>query len=73
MFMVFIMVLPRMTDSFHTGNGGNPGFGGYDLNSNMRMIFYPSIIGWTLLGVWLINLRVRMKSIEENRLSNGNQ
>jgi heme exporter protein C len=73
MFMVFIMVLPRMTDSLHPGNGGNPGFGGYDLNSNMRMIFYPSIIGWTLLGVWLINLRVRMKSIEENRLSSGNQ
>ncbi len=69
MFMVFIMVLPRLTDSLHPGNGGNPGFGGYDLNSNMRLIFYPAVIGWTLLGVWLINLRVRMRSIKENRLS----
>lgn len=67
MFMVFIMILPRMTDSLHPGNGGNPGFGGYDLNSNMRIVFYPAIIGWTLLGVWLINIRVRMKTIEENR------
>jgi heme exporter protein C len=73
MFMVFVMVLPRMTDSLHPGNGGNPGFGGYDLNSNMRMIFYPAIIGWTLLGVWFINIRVRMKSIEENRLSKSHQ
>jgi len=73
MFMVFIMVLPRMTDSLHPGNGGNPGFGGYDLNSNMRMVFYPAIIGWTLLGVWFINIRVRIKSIEENRLSKSHQ
>lgn len=70
MFMVFIMVLPRMTDSLHPGNGGNPGFGGYDLNSNMKIVFYPAIIGWTLLGVWLINIRVRMKLIEENRKMN---
>ncbi len=69
MFMVFIMVLPRLTDSLHPGNGGNPGFGGYDLNSNMRLVFYPAVIGWTLLGVWLVNLRVRMQSIKENRLS----
>jgi len=73
MFMVFVMVLPRMTDSLHPGNGGNPGFGGYDLNSNMKLVFYPAIIGWTLLGVWLINIRVRMKSIVENRLMKGNK
>ncbi|MCF8256052.1 MAG: cytochrome c biogenesis protein CcsA [Flavobacteriales bacterium] len=67
MFMVFIMVLPRLTDSLHPGNGGNPGFGGYDLNYNMKLVFYPAIIGWTLLGVWLLNVRVRLLNlIEEN-------
>jgi len=65
MFMVFIMVMPRLTDSLHPGNGGNPGFGGYDLNNGMKMVFYPAIIGWTLLGVWLVNLRVRLSEIEE--------
>lgn len=65
MFMVFIMVMPRLTDSLHPGNGGNPGFGGYDLNNGMKMVFYPAIIGWTFLGVWLINLRVRLSEIEE--------
>lgn len=68
MFMVFIMVLPRLTDSLHPGNGGNPGFGGYDLNDKMKLVFYPAIIGWTLLGVWLVNIRVRLQSIKENRL-----
>lgn len=65
MFMVFIMVLPRLTDSLHPGNGGNPGFGGYDLNDNMRRVFYPAIIGYTLLGAWLIDLRVRLLNLKE--------
>lgn len=65
MFMVFIMVLPRLTDSLHPGNGGNPGFGGYDLNDNMKLVFYPAIIGWTLLGVWLVNIRVRLTQLND--------
>jgi heme exporter protein C len=57
-------VLPRLTDSLHPGNGGNPGFNAYDLDSNLRMIFYPAIIGWTLLGTWIATLRVRARRIE---------
>ena len=30
MMIVFIGILPRMTDSLHPGNGGNPGFNSYD-------------------------------------------
>ena len=59
MMIVFIGILPRMTDSLHPGNGGNPGFSGYDLNSDMRMVFYPAVIGWTLMGVWIMNIKVR--------------
>ena len=47
-FMILIWILPRMTDSLHPGNGGNPGFSKYDLDSNMRMVFYPAIIAWTI-------------------------
>ncbi|MEZ5016682.1 MAG: cytochrome c biogenesis protein CcsA [Flavipsychrobacter sp.] len=54
-----IFVLPRMVDSLHPGNGGNPGFNAYDLNSKMRMVFYPAVIGWFLLGLWIANLRIR--------------
>lgn len=64
LLIVFLLILPRMTDSLHPGNGGNPGFGKYDLDSNMRLVFYPAIIGWTLLGVWMMNLGVRIKNIK---------
>lgn len=63
MMIVFIGILPRMTDSLHPGNGGNPGFGGYDLDSNMRMVFYPAVIGWTLVGVWITNLKIRYQML----------
>ena len=32
--VVLLFILPRLTDSLHPGNGGNPGFGGYDLDNN---------------------------------------
>ena len=63
LLIVFLLILPRMTDSLHPGNGGNPGFGKYDLDRNMRIVFYPAIIGWTLLGVWMISLGVRLKKL----------
>ena len=63
MMIVFIMILPRMTDSLHPGNGGNPGFSAYDLDSSMRKIFYPAIIAWTLLAAWLTEIRVRIKRL----------
>lgn len=61
LMLVFIMILPRLTDSLHPGNGGNPGFSSYDLDNRMRTVFYPAVIGWTLLAVWLTEIRVRMK------------
>jgi heme exporter protein C len=63
MMMVFIFVLPRLTDSLHPGNGGNPAFSNYDLDKNMRLVFYPAIIGWSLLGVWITTLQIRIKNI----------
>ncbi len=63
-FMILIWILPRMTDSLHPGNGGNPGFSKYDLDSNMRLVFYPAIIAWTLLGYWIANIRIRIKKLE---------
>ncbi len=67
MMMVFIMIIPKMgnVDSLHPGKGGNPGFKSYDLDKNMRMVFYPAVIGWSLLGTWIMTLRVRLKLIEQ--------
>ena len=63
MMIVFILIYPRMSDSLHPGNGGNPGFSKYDLNSTMRLVFYPAVIGWSLLGVWIMALRIRIKRL----------
>ncbi|NNF01196.1 MAG: hypothetical protein HKN22_00785 [Bacteroidia bacterium] len=52
-----------MTDSLHPGKGGNPGFNVYDLNANMRYIFYPAVLGWILIAVWIMTLRVRIKQL----------
>lgn len=59
-----LFILPRLTDSMHPGSGGNPGFNAYDLDSRMRMVFYPAVVGWTLMGWWLVTLRVRIKRIQ---------
>ena len=58
-----LFILPRLTDSMHPGNGGNPGFNSYDLDNRMRMVFYPAVIGWTLIGWWVTTLRVRTRKI----------
>ena len=59
-----LYILPRLTDSLHPGSGGNPGFNIYDLDNNLRLVFYPSIFAWTLLAVWIIQLRVRYKILK---------
>jgi len=60
-----IFIIPRMTSSMHPGSGGNPGFNMYDLDSNMRLVFYPAVIGWILMGGWIATLRIRAKLLEE--------
>lgn len=55
-----LFVLPRMVDSLHPGNGGNPGFNAYDLDNRMRGVFYPAVIGWFLLGYWISTLKIRV-------------
>jgi heme exporter protein C len=69
MMVVLLFVLPRLSDSLHPGNGGNPGFNSYDLDSRMRMVFYPACIGWILIGYWIYTLLFRLRRLTKNRLS----
>lgn len=66
-FMPLVWILPRLTDSLHPGNGGNPAFGKYDMDSQMKMVFYPAVIGWTLLGFWISQLRIRLTILKEKQ------
>lgn len=65
-----LFVIPRLTESLHPGNGGNPAFGGEDLDNTMRMIFYPAIIGFSMFGAWIAQLIWRIQLIEEKRMMN---
>lgn len=65
--IVLLFVLPRMTASLHPGNGGNPAFGKYDLDSEMRVVLYPAFIGWSLIGLWIATIRYRIRLIEYKR------
>jgi heme exporter protein C len=62
-----IFILPRMVDSLHPGNGGNPAFSNYDLDSRMRLVFYPAVLGWILMGFWLSALLRRIMLLEHNK------
>ncbi len=66
MMLVFILIYPRMSDSLHPGNGGNPAFSKYDLDNTMRLVFYPAVIGWSLLGVWIMTIQIRIQQIKNH-------
>ena len=59
-----LIIIPRLTDSLHPGNGGNPALGGEDLDNTLRMVFYPAIIGLSLFGTWMANVYIRYQRIQ---------
>jgi heme exporter protein C len=60
-----IWIVPRLLPSLHPGQEGNPALNFNDIDSRMRMVFYPAVIGWTLLGVWISTLKIRLTLIKE--------
>jgi heme exporter protein C len=66
-----LWIIPRMVESLHPGGmGSNPAFDNID--SGMRLIFWPAAVpGWTLLGVWIATLRIRLQIIDLNKMNNA--
>jgi heme exporter protein C len=64
MLIPLLFIVPRLTDSLHPGNGGNPAMGGEDLDQTMRWVFYPAVVGWILLGMWVSQLKARYLIIQ---------
>ena len=65
MLIPLIFILPRLTDSLHPGNGGNPGFNVYDMNSQLRLVFYPAVIGFIFLGLWIADIRLKTLKLKK--------
>jgi heme exporter protein C len=64
MIFPLLYIVPRMAPSLHPGSGGNPAFGSEDMDNTMRMVFYPAIIGYFLIGLWLAQLSNRVALIK---------
>jgi heme exporter protein C len=70
-YVPLIMILPRLVESLHPGGKGvegNPALSGQDLDPTMRMVFWPAVIGWTLLGTWISSLLIRISILKDKTL-----
>jgi heme exporter protein C len=65
-----IWILPRLLESLHPGKEGNPALNFKDSDARLKMVFYPAIIGWVLLGVWITSLKIRLDFIKEKSILN---
>jgi heme exporter protein C len=63
-----IYIIPRLLESLHPGGDGNPALNPRDLDPRMRLIFYLAALGWSLIGVWIASLKVRMDFLKEKKL-----
>lgn len=63
-----IWILPRILPSLHPGREGNPALNFSDIDNRMRVVFYPAVLGWTLLGVWLATLKIRLSLLKEKKM-----
>ena len=65
-----IWVIPRLLPSLHPGKEGNPALNFNDIDARMRLVFYPAVIGWTLLGAWIASLKIRLHLLIEKKIAN---
>jgi heme exporter protein C len=70
-----IWIIPRLIGSLHPGapgsESGNPALDKNDMDMGMRAVFYPAVIGWTLLGVWIATLKIRIDLLRDKSLINA--
>ncbi len=67
-----IWILPRFAESLHPGgqgSEGNPALNPNDSTDTMKLVMIPAFIGWTLVGIWVATLRVRVKMLYEKKFN----
>lgn len=64
-----IWIIPRLLPSLHPGQEGNPALNFKDVSPEMRMVEFPAFIGWSLLGVWITTLKIRLAILKEKKLA----
>jgi heme exporter protein C len=70
-----IWIIPRLVGSLHPGapgsDSGNPALNFKDIDSRLRMVFYPAVIDFTLLGVWIATIKIRLQLLKDKTIVNG--
>jgi heme exporter protein C len=71
----FIFIMPRIMTGLHPGAKGDPEGAGpvveFKMAPNMRVIFFTSLIAFTLLFYWMFRLRVRTAELETYNQQRG--
>jgi heme exporter protein C len=71
----FIFIMPRIMTGLHPGAKGDPDGAGpvveFKMSPNMRVIFFSSLIAFTLLFYWMFALRVRTAQVEAHNHQRG--
>jgi len=59
-----LYIIPRQLPSLHPGADGNPAFS--DMTApELRIIFYPAVIGFIGLSIWIMDIINRYKRVKE--------
>lgn len=58
-----LYIIPRQLPSLHPGAGGNPAFSEITA-PELRYIFYPAVVGFIALAVWLNDIVNRYKTVK---------
>ncbi len=58
--ILLILILPKTMDSLHPSSGNNPSFQIYDVDHNMKFILYSSILGWIIIGIWIMIIEIKL-------------
>jgi heme exporter protein C len=77
MLIVFLGIMPRLaSSSLHPSSTNDPGMTVAKLDDRLRTVFYPAAVGWILLGVWIMTIRVRVRKVKdilEENIENSEQ
>lgn len=65
-----LFIVPRILPSLHPGKEGNPALNPGDISPEMLLVFYPALVGFAGLALWIYELRLRKEKINI-RLSGG--
>jgi heme exporter protein C len=66
LWIVFVLILPRTTSGgLHPANMGQENtVMPMNLSPSLRIVFYPAMVGWILLGTWILTIRIRIRKLK---------